>query len=89
MKVIYQGQIGVVAGLQSEDIIASGASSLAEVIAEIAASKSNDVQQFLLDDKGNVRQSLFVAVDGEHTRDFDQVIGEAHELLLMPPMAGG
>lgn len=89
MKVIYQGQIGVVAGLQSEELATRPDMKLSAVIREIAVTKSPDVQRFLLDTDGAVRQSLFVALNGEHVRDFDQPIGDATEILLMPPMAGG
>ena len=89
MKVVYQGQIGAVAGLTEEEIQTEANQTIASVIQQIAAAKSAEVAKFLVDQDGEVRGSLFVAVDGTHQQDLSAVLGEASELLLMPPMAGG
>lgn len=58
------------------------------VIERTAGALTSEARALILDDAGAVRASLFVAIDGEHTRDLDQA-ATANELLLMPPMAGG
>lgn len=89
MKIVYQGQIGIVAGLREEEISAETTNSVSDLVKAVATTKSVEVQKFLIDAQGEVRQSLFAALDGEHVQDYSAAIGGARELLLMPPMAGG
>ena len=89
MKIVYQGQIGVVAGFREEDVPVDTVCSVADVVKGIAVNKPAEVQRFLVDDQGEVRQSLFASLDGEHVQDYSAQVGNAKELLLMPPMAGG
>ncbi len=89
MKIIYQGQIGAVAGLTSEERDVSSDTTVAELIAEIAKGKPAEVARFLVDSEGNVSKSLLVVVDDDHVLDYSVRVGDARELLLMPPMAGG
>ena len=89
MKITYQGQIGVVAGLNSELREVSAEATVAEIVAEIAASHKADVARFLVDGDGGVNASLFVALDDDHVIDYTVKVGDAREILLMPPMAGG
>jgi len=89
MKIVYQGQIGVIAGFREESIPVDPVCSVADVVKGIAMNKPEDVQRFLVDGEGEVRQSLFAALDGEHVQNYSAQVGDAKELLLMPPMAGG
>ena len=89
MTIIYQGQIGVVAGLTSEERDVSPETTIEELILEVAKSKPAGVSRFLTDGEGNVSKSLFVVVDDEHALDYNVKLKGAQELLLMPPMAGG
>ena len=89
MRIIYQGQIGVVAGLTSEEREVGVETTVAELISEIAAEKSAEVAKFLMSGEGEVNSSLFVALDDDHILDKGVKVGAARELLLMPPMAGG
>jgi len=89
MKIIYQGQIGVVAGLNSEEREVTDGTTVASLISEIAAGMPQEVAKFLIDSDGKVNSSLFVAVDNDHVLDMNTPLKDARELLLMPPMAGG
>lgn len=89
MKIIYQGQIGVVAGQTQEERAVNSEQSIASLIADIAKSQSAEVAKFLVDENGAVSASLFAALDGNHVLDYTAPVGAASELLLMPPMAGG
>ena len=89
IKVVFQGQIGVVAGLTEEVFNLSSELSIADAVSSIADAKGAAVAKFLVDADKSVRSSLFVALDGVHQADLSQSLGAASELLLMPPMAGG
>lgn len=88
MIIILKGQLQAMAGqAQIETEVVSG-ESLSALIQRIATGTSDEARQLMVTDNGEVRSSLFVAVDGEHVRDLDQP-AKGSELLLMPPMAGG
>ena len=89
ITIVFQGQIGVVAGLSEEKMELSPTLSIADAVVAIAKAKGVSVAKFLVDADQQVRSSLFVALDGVHQADLSQPLGEAREILLMPPMAGG
>ena len=89
MDIVYQGQLGAVVGLSSEQFDTASGQSVADVIQALAQGKDADAARHLLADDGSARTSLFVALDGVHVQDFAMSVDGAKELLLMHPMAGG
>ena len=88
MKIQLKGQLQTAAGMSNLEIEASGDETLRDVIQSAAQKLPEAAKALITDESGDVRASLFIAVDGEHTRDLDQP-ATANELILMPPMAGG
>lgn len=88
MKIHFKGQLQAMAGQQEIDTEVRSGESIAVLIQRIAKALPAEASSLMLDDSGEVRSSLFIALNGEHTRDLQQA-ASGSELLLMPPMAGG
>ncbi len=88
MIITLKGQLQALADQSQIDTQLVSGESLRALIQRVAINISDEARKLILDDSGDVRASLFVALDGEHIRDLDQPAGGS-ELLLMPPMAGG
>jgi len=88
MNILLKGQLQTAAGVSETEITPHDGESLSGVIQRAAANLPEAARALILTDAGDVRNSLFIALDGDHTRDLDQP-ATANELLLMPPMAGG
>lgn len=88
MNIQLKGQLQSAAGQSMIEISPEQGESLGALIQRAAISLPDAARHLILTDDGGVRSSLFVALDGVHTRDLDQS-ATADELLLMPPMAGG
>lgn len=90
MKILLQGQLAVTSGQHSIDKDISENTSIELLIQQLATTLPDESKALLLNDDDSVRVSLFVAIDGKHIRDYLTIIPTTtHELMLMPPMAGG
>lgn len=90
MKIILQGQLAVTSGLNSISHELAEKSSVEELIHQLAGQLPKEAKSLLVKDDGSIRNSLFVAIDNEHVRDYSTLVSsEVRELILMPPMAGG
>jgi hypothetical protein len=90
MKILLQGQLAVAAECRTLDRAISKQTTVEMLIIEIAQSLPPAAQDLLINSDRTIRTSFFVAIDGEHLRDYSTTIPvDAKELLLMPPMAGG
>lgn len=90
MEILLQGQLAVTSGQHSLTQYLTESSSLEIFIQQLSETLPDAAKALLVNDKGDVRKSLFVAIDGEHFRDYSTLVPtEAKELMLMPPMAGG
>lgn len=88
MRIQLQGQLQSTAGVSGVEVNTADGETLADVMERVAMGLPESARALMLDDAGDLRSSLFVAVDGVHTRDFSQP-ADGDEVLLMPPMAGG
>jgi molybdopterin converting factor small subunit len=90
MKILLQGQLSSAAECHTLDLAISTNTTIETLIVEIAQSLPSAAQQLLLNADQTVRSTFFVALDGEHLRDYSTTIPtHAKELMLLPPMAGG
>jgi molybdopterin converting factor small subunit len=90
MKILLQGQLAVAAECHSLDLAVSADTTVEALIVEIAQSLPPAAQELLLNADQTVRATFFVALDGEHLRDYSTTIPtHAKEIMLLPPMAGG
>ena len=88
MIITLKGQLQTMAGMSQIDAVVESSDTLRSLIQRVGNDTPDAARALILDDAGDVRASLFVALDGEHVRDLDQS-ASGNELLLMPPMAGG
>jgi molybdopterin converting factor small subunit len=90
MEILLQGQLAVTSGLSSIAHELTESTSVEALVHQLADQLPEEAKSLLVNNEGSVRKSLFVAIDGEHLRDYSTVIStDAKELMLMPPMAGG
>jgi hypothetical protein len=90
MDVLLQGQLAVAAERHSIEYPITEQTQLDQCIRDIAGELTAEAKALLLNHDDSIRVSLFVALDGEHQRDFGIPIPpNTKELMLMPPMAGG
>lgn len=88
MKILLKGQLQTTAETDCVEVDILESQTLTDVIQAAAQNLPDAARNLILNDDGSVRASLFIAADGEHTRDLAQP-ATATELTLMPPMAGG
>jgi molybdopterin converting factor small subunit len=88
MKINFKGQLQAMAGMRELETDVLSGESIASLVQRIAIELPEEARRLILGKDDEVRNSLFIAVDGEHTRDLAQA-ASGFELLLMPPMAGG
>ena len=90
MNILLQGQLAVTSGQHSIAQVISENTSVEMLIQQLASTFPAEAKSLLVSDDGSVRSSLFVAIDGQHLRDYTTIIPTtAIEFMLMPPMAGG
>jgi len=92
LRVEYTAQLRSVLGRSAEEIDMPAGSSLAELLAHLAAVVCREAAPHLLTDAGKLQSSLLIAVNkaAVSARDAANVsIRSGDVVALLPPIAGG
>lgn len=86
----YAGQVRRYAGTDREDRDCEAGTTVAGLLRTRADEADDALRRFLVDDAGDLRASLMVAVNGSHlVAGEDRPLAEGDVVLLLSPVAGG
>ena len=90
IRLTYTGQLAASASSKSEHLEISPKTTLGEVFRKVSVAQSDAFRDMLFDANGRLRKAIIVSVDDEQIIDPERFLVYAnHDVLIMPPIAGG